>query len=82
VAKIPSALGTSGVAVAAALWDVALWDVALWSGISPVRLIADAGGVGVVFAPTVRALVKGNASAPSNCMILGGSLHVQMGSGI
>ena len=78
----PSALGVSQVGVPAALWDMAIWDQAQWSGISPQRLIADAGGCGVVFAPTVRALIKGNASVPSNCQILGGTMHVQMGSGI
>jgi hypothetical protein len=80
--KKPSALGISSISVAAALWDIALWDVAQWSGVSPVRLIADASGEGVVFAPTVRALIRGSASSPSNCQILGGTLHVQMGSGI
>ena len=80
--KIPSALGVSNLSVSAANWDIGLWDIAQWSGVSPARLIADAGGSGVVFAPTVRALVKGNASLPSNCQILGGTMHVQMGAGI
>ena len=80
--KIPSALGISNISVSAALWDIALWDIAKWSGVSPARLIADAGGCGVVFAPTVRCLIKGSSSIPSNCQILGGTMHVQMGSGI
>jgi hypothetical protein len=79
---IPSALGLSNLSIAAAKWDIGLWDSAEWSGISPARLIADASGEGVVFAPTVRALIKGSASITSNCQILGGTMHVQMGAGI
>jgi len=79
---IPSALGVSNLSVSAADWDIGLWDSAKWSGTSPARLIADAGGEGVVFAPTVRALIKGSASITSNCQILGGTIHVQAGSGI
>ena len=75
--RIPSALGVSQASVGAAVWDMGLWDQAQWAGISPVRLIADAGGAGVVFAPTVRALIKGSSSIPTNCMILGGTIHVQ-----
>ena len=79
---IPSALGSSNISAAAADWDIGLWDSAEWSGVSPARLIADASGAGVVFAPTIRALIKGSASITSNCQILGGTMHVQMGSGI
>jgi len=79
---IPSALGVSNLSISAANWDIGLWDIARWSGTSPARLIADAGGEGVAFAPTVRALIRGNASIPSNCQILGGTIHVQPGSGI
>jgi hypothetical protein len=82
VTTIPSALGVSGISVPTALWDIALWDVAEWSAIQPLRLITDASGEGVVFAPTIRALIKGNPSTPSQCQILGGTTHVQMGSGI
>ena len=80
--KVPFALGVSGVTVSAALWDISLWDQALWSGTQSVRLIADASGEGVVFAPTVRALINGNASTPTQCQILGGAIYVQVGSGI
>ena len=79
---IPSALGQSQISVSAALWDQGLWDQAKWAGITPARLIADAGGSGVVYAATVRALIKGSSSTPSQCQILGGTTHVQMGSGI
>lgn len=78
----PSALGISSTVVSSAIWDSSLWDNALWTGTQAVRLIADASGEGVVFAPTIRAIIKGTSSTPTQCQILGGTTHVQMGSGI
>jgi hypothetical protein len=64
------------------MWDVALWNVAMWPGSAFKRVLAFAGGEGVVFAPTVGALVSGLSSQLSSCHILGGALHIQPGQGI
>ena len=82
VNKVPSALGVTGVTIGSSLWDIGLWDEAQWPGLRPLRLIADASGEGVVFAPTIRALINGGPFISSNCQILGGTIHVQSGAGI
>lgn len=81
VATRPKQLTSSSSGATVPIWDTALWDTALWTGPAPKRLIANAGGEGVVFAPTVRALISGSSSSLTNCQLIGGALHVQQGMG-
>jgi hypothetical protein len=76
-ASVPLGVATGGGANVNAQWDVAIWDAAIWPGASPKRLVADASGLGVVFAPTIQALIQGETGQPSNCQIFGGAIHVQ-----
>ena len=91
VVAIPASVAQAGISIAQipqvlsqGVWDVSQWDDAVWSGAAPARSrhIADASGAGVVFAPTIRALVSGSSSQTSNCQILGGAIHIMQGGGI
>lgn len=75
----PTGIASGSAVNAQAKWDIANWDVDVWPGAAPTRLIADASGLGVVFAPTISALVDGQTGQPSNCAILGGAIQVQQG---
>ncbi len=79
---IPAALAVSGTGVTPSQWDSAVWDTDVWTGSTPVRLLAAAPGVGSVFAPTVRALINGNAGTPSGCTFIGGVVMLLVGQGL
>lgn len=70
------------VAAQTATWDNALWDYAVWPGAQNSRVLAWAGGSGVVFAPNVTAIISGTSSQASSCHVYGGGLHVLPGQGI
>jgi hypothetical protein len=73
--------GSSGILNSGAQWDIAEWDVDIWGRGAPARLIADASGLGVVFAPSIAANILGETGQPSNCQIIGGAIQVQQSMG-
>ncbi|HWU63571.1 MAG TPA: hypothetical protein VN112_16250 [Ensifer sp.] len=78
VTKLPTATGTAN-NTTVALWGVARWGVDVWAGNTSKRAIANANGVGIAFAPTIRMLIGGNNSYASAGTIIGGSMAFEVG---
>lgn len=80
--KTPPALLSILPSVRPFTWDVSLWDQAYWPGTTVSKKYATSTSTGVALAPTIRALISGDATSISETGIIGGTVLYQKGSPI